>query len=295
MSEKLLNIKIDYINLDQAVEKVSGWLQKKGKHYIVTPNPEMLVDAGFDKEFAESLNSADLAIPDSSRLGWGSYMLGVKNPLLRLIYAPTFIFPHILPRFFYPTTTGVDLMERLLSLSQEKALRTAYLGGTKKVADKLVKCLRLKYPTLKIVFSSGNMVVNEEGIIQIDSQINRMTGSKRLMQESRVKGQGSSDNNNAQNSFNYHLLSKKIDIMFVAFGHKKQEKWIFKNIGKLNTRVMVGVGGSFDYLSGEVPRAPQIMRKIGLEWLFRFAVQPWRIKRFWKLIYFIMMVLGRRR
>lgn len=291
MDNKLLGVKINYVTLDQAVGTVDKWLKKRGKHYIVTPNPEMLVDASFDREFQIALNGSDLAIPDSSRLGWGSFLKSQTNPFLRLFYSPFFLFPsllgskvplfpRLLPRFNYPVTSGIDLMEALLSLSQEKAFTTAYLGGSKRVADKLFKCLRRKYPSLKIVFSSGNMQVNEGGMIQIDNQNNQMTGSKAIK-----------SNNLSHAQFNMHDISQKIDILFVAFGHKKQEKWIYKNLPKLNARVMMGVGGSFDYLSGSVPRAPQFLRKLSLEWVFRLMIQPWRIKRAWKLFYFLYLVL----
>ncbi len=325
----LLGVKINYIQMYQAIEIIEKWLRSRGKHYVVTPNPEMLIDAGFNKSFKNALNNADLAIPDSLRLGWGSYLKAVKNPFLRLIYSPFFIFPHILPRFnyllrskqasfAYPKTTGVDLMESLLSLSQEKAFTTAYLGGSKEVADRLFKCLRLKYPKLEIAFCSGNMQVNSEGDMQFDRQNNIMTGSKQIKSNYSVipakagiqlaKEQRDSETSGGRylldprlrgddkrgmqgNGFNPHLLTQKIDIMFVAFGHKKQEKWMQKNLPKLNTRLMVGVGGAFDYLSGSVPRAPLLMRNLGLEWLFRISIQPWRIKRFWKLIYFVYLIL----
>jgi len=284
MSKKLLDVRIDYINLDQAVEEVSGWLKKRSKHYVVTPNPEMLVDAGFDSEFKYVLNQSDLAIPDSSRLRWGSFVVSQKSLILRLIYMPFFLFPGFLPGFKYPVTTGVDLMERLLSLSEEKGLTTAYLGGTKEVADKLFKCLRLKYPDLKIAFCSGNMAVNDKGEMRNDIQRDKMTVSKSISLSKRSAA-----------SFNHHLLVQKIDILFVAFGHKKQEKWIYKNLPKLNTRVMLGVGGGFDYLAGAVPRAPKLMRQVGMEWLFRFIVQPWRVKRYWKLIFYIYKIISAKR
>lgn len=280
MNKFLLNTKIDYITLDQSVEKIENWLKTKGKHYVVTPNPEMLVDASFDEHFQQSLNESDLAIPDSSRLGWGSYITRLKNPFLRLVLSPSFIYPHILPRFNYPKTTGVDLMERLLSLSSEKGLTTAFLGGTPKVADNLLKCLRLKYPTLKIGFCSGNVVIDTTGHMRFDTKSIKKTQSKYIKEYYDKKLTVSA-----------HLLSERIDIMFVAFGHKKQEKWMNENLPKLNTRLMVGVGGAFDYISGSVPRAPELMRNLGFEWLFRLIVQPWRIKRFWKLIYYVYMVV----
>ncbi|MFA5134595.1 MAG: WecB/TagA/CpsF family glycosyltransferase [Patescibacteria group bacterium] len=72
----------------------------------------------------------------------------------------------------------------------------------------------------------------------------------------------------------------KPDILFVAFGQVKQEKWIYHNLSKLETvKVAMGVGGSFDYIAGEVKRAPQWMRSAGIEWLYRLIVQPWRLPR----------------
>lgn len=280
MEQKLLKVKIDYITRYQAVEKIAQWLKSRGKHYIVTPNPEMIVDAVSDESFRDALNKSDMSIPDSLRLGWGSCLLSKKNLFLRLVLAPSFIYPHALPRFNYPKVTGVDLMNDLLSLSEEKAFTTAYLGGSNKVADKLFKCLRLKYPRLKIVFCSGNIKVNSEGDMQFDTQSSIRNQSKYIK-----------SNFGDKRDLNIHKLTEKIDIMFVAFGHKKQEKWMQKNLPKLNTRLMVGVGGAFDYISGEVPRAPRVISDLGFEWLFRLMVQPWRIKRFWKLVYYIYMTL----
>lgn len=264
MKNNILGIKIDYIPIDQVVQTVNIWLQSRGKHYIVTPNPEMIVDSSFDTKFKAALNEADLGIADSSRLEWGLKLQELKNPLLRLIYLPFFLFPKILTGNTVKVTAGTDLMERLIKLSEEKGYRTAYLGASKEVAVKLFKCLRQKYPKLKILFCSGNIKVDKEG-----------------------------DSDSLQ-ELNPHSLTQKIDIMFVAFGHIKQEKWINKNLPKLNTRVMVGVGGAFDYISRTVPRAPKIIRSLGFEWAFRLAVQPWRIKRFWKLPYFLYMVVTRK-
>lgn len=87
------------------------------------------------------------------------------------------------------------------------------------------------------------------------------------------------------------LSSKKTDILFVAFGSPKQEIWINKNLDKLNAKVVIGVGGAFDFISGKVPRAPRILRSLGLEWLFRLIVQPWRIKRQLSLVKYIYLVV----
>lgn len=87
------------------------------------------------------------------------------------------------------------------------------------------------------------------------------------------------------------LESKKVDILFVAFGSPKQEIFISENLNNLPAKVVIGVGGAFDFISGKVIRAPKILRNLGLEWLFRLIVQPWRLKRQLALIKYVMLVL----
>lgn len=71
--------------------------------------------------------------------------------------------------------------------------------------------------------------------------------------------------------------------VFVALGHGRQER-LAKDLLNQHPNIMLamGVGGAFDFLSGKIARAPKIMRYLGLEWLFRLAIEPWRAKRIWK-------------
>jgi len=81
-------------------------------------------------------------------------------------------------------------------------------------------------------------------------------------------------------------------ILFVALGSPKQELWIKRNLLNLpNVLVFQGVGGSFDVFSGMVKRAPAFFRKFGLEWLYRLASNPSRIKRQMNLPVFLIRVL----
>jgi N-acetylglucosaminyldiphosphoundecaprenol N-acetyl-beta-D-mannosaminyltransferase len=91
--------------------------------------------------------------------------------------------------------------------------------------------------------------------------------------------------------WNKSLKDKKVDILFVAFGSPKQEIWISENLKNLPVKIAIGVGGSFDLISGRVPRAPKFLRGLGFEWLFRLFVQPWRIKRQLSLAKFVYLVL----
>ncbi len=84
---------------------------------------------------------------------------------------------------------------------------------------------------------------------------------------------------------------KKMDMLFVAYGFPKQENWIVENLDRLPVTAAMGVGGAFDYISGSVPRAPKIMRVVGLEWFFRLIVQPWRLRRQLALVTFLQLTL----
>jgi len=83
----------------------------------------------------------------------------------------------------------------------------------------------------------------------------------------------------------------KPHLVFVAFGSPYQELWIARHSNQFGKSVVMGVGGAFDYLSGHVYRAPEFIRKIGLEWFFRLLSQPWRWKRQLSLLKFIKLVL----
>jgi N-acetylglucosaminyldiphosphoundecaprenol N-acetyl-beta-D-mannosaminyltransferase len=75
----------------------------------------------------------------------------------------------------------------------------------------------------------------------------------------------------------------KSDILLVGLGSPKQEKWIYENLKKMpGVKVAIGIGGAFDFVSGRIKRAPRILRKIGMEWLWRLMMQPKRIKRIFK-------------
>lgn len=72
------------------------------------------------------------------------------------------------------------------------------------------------------------------------------------------------------------------DVLFVALGAPLQEKWIAEHIEATGVTVALGVGGLFDFFSGDMPRAPRWMRRAGLEWVYRFAQEPGRMwKRYW--------------
>lgn len=155
--------------------------------------------------------------------------------------------------------SGVDFMEDLCREVSKKPITVGFLGGGGDVAEKTAECLQKKYPGLKVVFA----------------------------------GQEWGNNNNNYKRYKDYK-NHRIEILFVAFGSPKQEEWIAQNLETLPVSVAMGVGGAFDFISGGVWRAPLWVRKLGLEWLFRLLLQPWRVKRQLALLQFFWLVVKER-
>lgn len=74
----------------------------------------------------------------------------------------------------------------------------------------------------------------------------------------------------------------KPDILFVAYGPVKQEKWLASNLPKLKVKLAVGLGGTYDEYIGRVKPVPGWLEKLGLKWLGRLIIEPRRIRRMWR-------------
>ena len=126
---KILGIKIDRTQMDRVLKKVSFWVSSRGKRYIVTPNPEMVMMAQKDNKFKTVLNKADLAIPDGS---------GLRLADRRL-----------------ERVTGEKTMNNLIELASQKKWRVFLLGGKNQASEKAAEKLRSKYQGLEIKGFSG--------------------------------------------------------------------------------------------------------------------------------------------
>ena len=153
--------------------------------------------------------------------------------------------------------TGVDLVYELCQRAHTLGKSVFLLGSRDGVAEDAARVLKKQFPHLRINADNGP---------EIEELLNRMT----LWYQ------------------DLHALKKtlitiqktKPDILIVAFGPGKQEKWIHEHLFDLpSVRIAVGVGGALDMISGRVKRAPVFMRRFGLEWVWRTFNQPRRIKR----------------
>lgn len=260
----ILGVRVDEIDGTKALEKVAEFLDSQKQNKIFTPNPEMLVDARNDEYFREVLNSGDLNICDGFGL-WLATKLSLRGSRFgsadEAIQSPAV------------RISGVDFMLNICALAQEKNKSVYLLGsGDENVIKSATEVLKQKFKDLKICgFNSGIKIEKiEDYKIEYDK-----TGNEDIL---------------------YDIIMQAPDILFVGFGHGKQEKWIYENLAQLpSVKVAMGVGGAFDFLAGKVKRAPKFMRVLGLEWLWRLVLEPWRIKRIIKATVVFLYYLIRKK
>lgn len=160
--------------------------------------------------------------------------------------------------------TGIDLMDRLLSYASEQGSKVFFLGGKPGIADRAVEKVLEKYPNLRIVGTHhGYFKGMHTGDAEHEEELDVVRKIREL----------------------------EIDMLFVALGAPNQEIFIERYKQELGAKLLMGVGGSLDVLSGTVKRAPQIWQKIGMEWLYRILNEPTRIKRAGALPIFAINVL----
>jgi N-acetylglucosaminyldiphosphoundecaprenol N-acetyl-beta-D-mannosaminyltransferase len=138
---------------------------------------------------------------------------------------------------------GIDLMQRLLELAEEHAYRVFFLGATPRVLARALAAIRLRHPRVQVAGShDGYFRADEDDAVRDEIQ------------------------------------AAAPDILFVAMSSPRKEHWVAAT-ADLDVGFAMGVGGSLDVIAGEVRRAPRILQRLGLEWLFRLAQEPRRLMR----------------
>ncbi|HKP87713.1 MAG TPA: WecB/TagA/CpsF family glycosyltransferase [Blastocatellia bacterium] len=140
--------------------------------------------------------------------------------------------------------TGIDLFERLVEHAARRGLRVYFLGARDEAVRGVVERFSRKHPDLQVAGWRNGYFSAEE--------------SRKVAEEVR---RGAAD------------------LLFVAMGSPAQEHWIASNIARAGARFALGVGGSFDHLSGQSRRAPRWMQRAGIEWLYRLMREPRRLWR----------------
>jgi len=155
--------------------------------------------------------------------------------------------------------TGVDLMGLLVAWAAANSRSIYLLGAAKESVEGTAAVLTARHPTLHIAGWHDGYFNKEE--------------PEEILQD---------------------IQEKQPDFLFVAMGFPASDLFYTRHKHRLSVGLMMGVGGTFDVLSGKVKRAPLWIRRLNLEWAFRFAQNPSRLNRFWALPAFLLAVQGQK-
>ena len=256
---EIFDIRLFSRGTSEVLNTIDGWLAAKAKKkWLATINPEFVMKSIKDSSFKELLTKTDLNVVDGVGLIWAkelgvrSLMLDRRNFIKKILIGVKVGGEILRGKHREGLVTGVDLMEELIKLAEKKKYKVFFLGGFNNRAEKTMK----HFEGLKVDmdFCQGEPEFKNEEVLE---KINKF----------------------------------KPDILFVAYGMKKQEEWIYQNLNKLDIGVVMGVGRSFDYYSGDLKRAPKMWRKMGTEWLYSLIKEPKRFKRQLELPKFVWKVL----
>ena len=140
--------------------------------------------------------------------------------------------------------TGIDIANELLKFGNEQKKIIYLFGSKQEVIDSMKIVIKEQYPNLKLVGTSNGYVKDKDKVFD-------------------------------------EIVKLEPDIVLVALGIPLQEMLIYKHLNRFKKGIFVGVGGSFDVMSGMKKRAPKIFIKLNLEWLYRIMKEPKRFKRFY--------------
>lgn len=263
---EILGTKVDTFTAPQALDYIVQLAEDGKGHYIVTPNPEFVMQSLNDTEFREIINRADLSLPDGVGILWAAKYLALPISRYRwwaclqaygqLISTGIEIVlrPKSLLAVIPERVTGADMIWEMSKLAAEHSWSIFLVGGAPGVARETADRLKLIYPQLKIA-----------GVV---------TGPP-YESESEVINQ---------------IKTNQPKFVFLAFTAKEQLRWMREYAAQL-PGIMMGVGGAFDFIAGTVAinapmgslrpahRAPRWLQIRGLEWLWRYCTQPWRRAR----------------
>ena len=272
---RILDVEVNFdITKKELLSALSILIAKNNFSLISTTNAEFILDAQNDKEFKDIINHATYSIPDGIGPWYANEYIRRFNELPK----NAFLFFRALwlglsigitrNNLYKNRIVGRELIYDLCDLAENNNYSIFLLGGWEKdkwgrskptsgnIAEKAAVRLRERYPNLKIVGYTSEFkrdAGDDEKTLNFIHQ--------------RMKEQDTS----------------QIEILFVAYNHRWQEKWILRNASKIPAKICLGVGGTLDYVAGNYKTPDELYSKYNLEWLYKLFVQPWRFKRVLKV------------
>lgn len=260
----LLGIGINNASRPEILEEIKKWLKdRKGFCQIVTVNPEFLVLAQKNSKFKKVLERAQISIPD----GVGIVLAG------KILRIP-----------FKERITGISLMKEMVKMASDLGLMVGLVGGKGDVALRTAECLKKIYPNFLFFALEGVKDIKKVTSHEWAKIITITTENKPQMLFVAFGA--------PWQEFFIDSLKKELDAKryFSSLSEKKKVPSEARGSYSLNPIIAMGVGGAFDEISGRVKRVPKWLDKLGLKWLWRLIIEPWRLKRQLALMEFVILV-----
>jgi N-acetylglucosaminyldiphosphoundecaprenol N-acetyl-beta-D-mannosaminyltransferase len=219
----VLGCPIDRLDLEETVARCDHLIRSRAGAQHVVINAAKLVALRRDPRLSAIIERCALVNADGQSVVWASRLLG--DPLPERV-------------------AGIDVMERLLWLAQEKGYGAYILGARADVLERAVARLQEQYPRLEIVGHHHGWFAEDESRFVCEQ-----------------------------------IRSARPEILLVAMSSPRKEYWLDRYGPELGVPFMMGVGGAIDVVAGATRRAPRWMQRIGLEWLFRLLQEPRRLWR----------------
>lgn len=237
----ILGIPIDVITKDELLSDI--FHEQVKQRHIITVNPEMILAAQQDEEFKKILQEAHINTADGTGILWAANTEN-DSVLISILKLIALLFKK--PKNPIPELIkGSDLTLDIMKIAKEKGTRIFLLGAQPNVAELTKNELEKQYHGIQIVGTHA--------------------GTPSQYEEERIKD---------------IINDTEPDMLLVAYGAPAQEKWITRNLHKMPTvKTAIGVGGTFDYISKSIRRAPEWLQQLGLEWLYRLMQEPKRWRR----------------
>lgn len=158
--------------------------------------------------------------------------------------------------------TGIDTLTLIARICEREKKRLLLLGGIRGVAADTAAVFKRRWPELDVVWIEPEFIPGDFESLSIPVS---------LVQE---------------------IQARRPDVLAVALGQGRQERFILELNDQIPTlKIAIGVGGSFDTISGRLKRAPSWIRRYGLEWLWRVLIEPKRIHRIFRAVVIFPMVV----
>ncbi len=260
---EVLGIRFHNLVRVEAAEAIADMVRRREKGYVVKPYSEFMPRAAREPHIRQILRGADLCLADGIGILWAAHYLSLPGgPLqaqaqLPLSLAAVTLNPAAVHQPLKENMAGVDLTWEVLARLDEAGSWVFLLGGTEEEVQDTRRRIEARFPNLTIVGARNGYFEESNRIVE------------------------------PVNAAQPHAL-------LVALGFPRQEKWIAENMPRLKVNVAVAEGGSFSFISGATPRAPHLLRRLGLEWLYRLARQPWRLRRQLAILEFLRLVVRER-